>query len=131
VQKKSAPSVLNFVSSSSARQMQAKRPSCARCAMRNRTQSQSYMMQKERRSYKRSQPRFGLEISQSWQKLTTKTWGPHNSLGCFRRLIFSDGTRDVLQMSLTPLLMSSTLLLRLSRPNLFIILSDGLLAWRT
>jgi hypothetical protein len=131
VRDKSAPSVLNFVSSSSAKRMQAKRPSCTRCAMRNRTRSQWYTMQKERRSDKRSQPRFGWGISQSWQKLTTKTWGHHDSLGYSLRLSFFDGTRDVLQMSPTLVQMSSTLLLRLSHPNIFIIVSDDLLAWKT
>jgi GTPase SAR1 family protein len=58
--------------------------------------------------------------------------GHHDSLGYyFRRLSIFDGTRDVLRMSPTLLLMSSTLLLRLSRPNLFIIVSDDLLAWKT
>ena len=65
-------------------------------------------------------------ISQSWQKLITKTWGYHDSLGGSRYLRFFDGTR-----SPTLLMMSSILLLRLSRPNLFIIVSDDLLAWKT
>ena len=136
MQKQSAPNVHNFVSSLSARRMLAKRPSCARCAMQNQTRSQSYMMQKEiqsymiqkeRRSNKRSQPRFGLGISQSWQKLITKTWVIHDSLaGSSRYLTFFDGTRYP-----TFLMMSSILLLRLSRSNLFIIVSDDLLAWKT
>jgi GTPase SAR1 family protein len=55
-----------------------------------------------------------------------------DSLGCSHCLEFFDGTRDVLQVSPTRLLlMSSTLPRRLSRPNLFIIVSDDLLAWKT
>jgi hypothetical protein len=64
-------------------------------------------------------------------KLTTKIWGHHDSLGCSHCLSFFDGTRDILQMSLTLPLMFSILLLRLSRPNLYIIVSHDLLAWKT
>jgi len=54
----------------------------------------------------------------------TKNMGHHDSLGRSRCLRFFDETRDVLQMSSTPLL-------RLSKPKPFIIVSNNLLAWRT
>jgi ABC-type cobalamin/Fe3+-siderophores transport system ATPase subunit len=54
----------------------------------------------------------------------TKNLGHHDSLDCSRCLRFFNETRDVLQMS-------STLLLRLSNQNIFIIVSNNLLAWRT
>jgi hypothetical protein len=49
----------------------------------------------------------------------TKNLGHHDSLGCSRYLRFFDGTRDVLQISPTLLLIPSTLLLRLSKPKPF------------
>jgi len=54
----------------------------------------------------------------------TKNMGHHDSLFCSRCLRFFDETRNVLQMS-------STLLLRLSKPKPFITVSNNLLAWRT
>jgi hypothetical protein len=50
-------------------------------------------------------------------KLTTRIY----SLGCSHCLSFFDGTRDILQMSLTLPVMFSILLLRLSKPYLYVI----------
>ena len=71
MQRKSVLVVLNFASSSSVRQMQAKQPSYARCAMRSQMRSQSYTMPKETRSYTRpdrsyrNQPKYVLRLLQS------------------------------------------------------------------
>src|SRR6266567_372546 len=103
MQQQSGASVLNSVSSSSAKQTQAKRPSFARCAMRNQTRSQSSSIQKERRSDSRSVLRiFKQPLKQTWGHCDN-----HSHSLCLSSL---DKRRDILQMS-------SILLLQLSKPK--------------